>query len=658
VRTKVTLVLVFLNVALFFYIFKFERHWRTEATTLEARRRVLGPEAADIRHLEVTAPGVSYSLVRTREAWFLTRPLDWPANPHAVSSMVHELQLLEHETSFRVADLAQTSQSLADYGLEQPKMTVAFRSGDPTDGAGGADRPVTRLQVGDTTRDGRRVYILSPDGRRIHVVGRALIERLSLPLEQLRADTLLTIAVFEARSLTVQSTSPNPVQGTSAGVRIRLRRDGARWSFETPIVARASKTAVDLTINDLNRLQAKTFNPPPPATLPSAAPTLRLMLEGTNRYETLFLGEPLAPVGAAAAEAASAGTEYYAQLDGRSALFTVVMPKGLVATLRNAQESLREKRILEFDPQAVTAITLAAPELPGAPLTLQRLEATAGGATETPRWQIVRRGVGDQGPQTVAADGSTVQNLLEQLTLLQADLFKSDAPTGADLEAWGFNRPEREITLTLAGNATPIVLRFGTDASRSVVYARPGTPTDAGSSIYTVTMDVRRALPVAVSDWRDRSLREPLPPDTRFSTLTISEVPSGAEVFATTFDAAGEPTRPASDPAALRELLARLRALRARSFLPAGFADQVSLAGEEFPWRYRLDATLSLPGGGTEPSGTITLLFTDRLGGNRQFAGSKERDAIFELEQPFLDALWKLLYGPRDPGPPTPSAKQ
>jgi len=55
VRTKVTLVLVFLNVALFFFIFKFERSWRTERRRRwEARRHVLGSEAADIRVLSVT----------------------------------------------------------------------------------------------------------------------------------------------------------------------------------------------------------------------------------------------------------------------------------------------------------------------------------------------------------------------------------------------------------------------------------------------------------------------------------------------------------------------------------------------------------------------------------------------------------------------------
>jgi hypothetical protein len=40
-RTKVTLVLLFLNVALFFYLFSFDRTWRTGPSP-EARRRVLG----------------------------------------------------------------------------------------------------------------------------------------------------------------------------------------------------------------------------------------------------------------------------------------------------------------------------------------------------------------------------------------------------------------------------------------------------------------------------------------------------------------------------------------------------------------------------------------------------------------------------------------
>ena len=67
-RTKVTLVLLFLNVALFFFIFKFERDWRTERASLEARRRVLGSETADIRTLTLTnSTGTVYALKRTAD---------------------------------------------------------------------------------------------------------------------------------------------------------------------------------------------------------------------------------------------------------------------------------------------------------------------------------------------------------------------------------------------------------------------------------------------------------------------------------------------------------------------------------------------------------------------------------------------------------------
>ncbi|MCC6878001.1 MAG: DUF4340 domain-containing protein, partial [Sandaracinaceae bacterium] len=130
-RTKVTLFLLFLNVALFFFIFRFEREWRTEQAALESRRRVLGPEAANIQSLEITGPGLAapVRLERRDDAWSLASPLEWPANPHAVLRIANELKFLEHEASFAVADLAANSQSLADYGLEQPQLTVAFRSG-------------------------------------------------------------------------------------------------------------------------------------------------------------------------------------------------------------------------------------------------------------------------------------------------------------------------------------------------------------------------------------------------------------------------------------------------------------------------------------------------------------------------------------------------
>ncbi len=665
-RTKVTLVLIFLNVALFFFIFKFERTWRTEAASLETRRRVLGPEAADIRSLDIThhATNSTFKLVRNRDTWFLTAPLDWPANPHAASSIVQELQLLKNETSFSVSDLALNRQTLADYGLEKPKLSVAFTSGDPV-GSAGAPRPAMRLEIGDTTGDGKRLYVLSPDHQRIHVVNRSLIETLSVPLEQLRAETLLSVRVFEARSLSIQTASADPSRPGATGVRVRIRRDATRWTFETPVIARASKTAVELTINELNALQPKTFEPTPrPAALPSAAPRLRIMIEGNNRHETLFLGDavPSSPAaGASDTAPATAGTsgaakpeEYYAQLDGRDALFTVVIPPALLDSLRMAQESLREKRILDFDPGTVSAITIAAPIQPNqAPITLQRLEAAPGQAREADQaWQIVHRSDGAQSPQTSPGETPAVRRLLERLTLLSAEQFKSDAPTSADLEDWGFNRPLRQVTLAFAGNTPALDLRLGTDSARSTTYARVGTMSEPGASIYTVNSDILTALDLSPDVWRNRAVGEPLPASSRVAALKLTDLTENRALAEITLNAAGDPTAPVRDPKAVAIVVAALRNLRAKDFVAGGFADRVAVANDA-PWRFQLDASITSPGlAGLEQTRTFTLLLSERLGGVVQYAGSKELDSIFSLDQGLIDALWSLAYGGRDPGPP------
>lgn len=645
-RTKVTLVLLFLNVALFFFIFRFERRWRTEDSWKEARRRVLGAEATDIRSLEISSEKTSgektvIALAKRADGWFITKPIEWPANPAAVNRILNDLQLLEHETSFYVRDLAKNGQSLADYGLEKPKLRVSFTTGEP-----GLEntRPPTVLQVGAATKDNRRLYLLSPDGERIHVVNPSIANSLALSFDELRADTVFTIQVFEARSLNLQTAAP-------ASLRIRLRRDGARWSFETPTSARASKNETELAINGLNRLHVKSFiRDNPPASLPTDKPSLRISLEGNNRRETLILGDPVGDP-PATANGVPADREYYAQLDGRSALFTLTLPVELKNTLDNAQVKLREKRLLELDPRAVTAITLAAPNQP--PLTLQRLE-TGEQPGDTADWQIVLRGDAAQGPQTLRADRTAVSRLLEQLSMLAATRFQSDAPRDADLEAWGFNRPEREISITLRGaqsDTPPLGLQIGVDNQRDRnAYARL-TPNSI--SIYGVDPKILEQTPVEPRAWRDRLLRV-LAAGARITALKLTDLSDQKILLDATIDASGQVVTEKPAPPTVQTILTQLRSLRAKAFVLDRFVDKVTVAGAERDWRYRLDATVTLTGGAGEQTSTTSLLLTERVGGDRQLAGSAEFNAVFEIEQPFLDALWPLTEGPRDPGAPPP----
>jgi hypothetical protein len=653
-RTKVTLVLLFLNVALFFVIFQFERSWRTESVAREVRKRVLGAEAADIRSLDVESavPGGSFSLERRADEWFLTKPISWRANPNAVSRIVSDLEFLEHDASFSVPAVVKNGQSLADYGLAPPRLTVTFTSGG-RDTTGGT--PVTtRLRIGEATKVGRRLYLLSPDGARIHVVGRELADDLSVPLEQLRAETVLTIPVYEARALNVQTTPPS-------GVRVIVQRDGARWSFYTPIAARASKDAIELAISNLGSLRVKSFLAPN-APVP---PALQLQVEivGNTRYETLFIGAQ------APGQAGPDAHPYYAQLEDsskpmdRSPWFIVDIPdrepkspdeaKSLLVSLRDAQESLRDRHVLDVDPSLVTMIALKAPNQPD--LTLQRLDpdtARAAPASEA-RWQILIPGDGSQGPTTLPADRGAVQRLLDRFVLLSAEQFVSDAPQESDLDNWGFNRPQLTIAITqqpsaqpaspAAPPASPLTLEIGRSTKRDDPYAYAMLAN--ARSVYAVDPQILKDTPVAPREWRDRLVAS-LPGPARVTGLEIDDLRENKPVVR--WDASS-----GAAPAAVRVVLDGMRQMRAARFVGDGFADKVTVAGEERPWRYRLQATVALPGAGaSEQTGTRTILIAERSGGAEQIAGSEEFGTVFVLEQPMIDALWTLIYGSRDPGLP------
>ncbi len=650
-RTKVTLVLLFLNVVLFFYVFYYERPLRTQLAALEARRAVLPPEVASMGAFTRTTPAgdVLSAEKRADGAWWLTRPYEWPANPNAVSRIHNELQFLRNETKFKVADLATTGQTLADYGLDQPSLTFSFTAAGRT----------FDLRLGDDTKAGNRLYLLSPDGAYVHVVNRGLADSLGLTLADLRSPAIFTIPVFEVRSLGAQT----------ATLKTRLRRDATRWSFETPINARAKKAAVEVAVNALNTLQARQFFDPRDPALERAAldqPTLRVTLEGNARRETLLIGGPApAPPDAAPEEAGT--VEYrFARFEDKDIVFSTALPTQpyhLLDTLRSAQEKLRDAQVLEFDPRNISSLILAAPGRTD--LTLQRLESAGGAATQAAdSWQLVLRGADGQAPSTRPADTAAVDDLLDKLQALAAERYLTDAPSAADIESSGFNRPEREITLNLATTArttdpSALKLLLGTSPERrDAAFAK----LDNSPSIYQVTPEILRDTALEPLRYRQRLLRE-LPTGARVTGLKLSTLPGDELVFdlhvppdaSLTPGVIAQGKLPEAHKPPMTALLAQVRSLGAKRFIAESFnPERADHEGAPQPWAFRLDVTLVLVGGdGAAQPSTSTLFLTRRLGGGTQLAGTTEFGGVtFEITQELLDAVFTLTYADRGP-PPT-----
>ncbi|MDF9827279.1 hypothetical protein M2103_001989 [Ereboglobus sp. PH5-5] len=643
-RTKITIVLLLLNAALFYYIFYVRQHdiGDRETTT------ILGSEASNIQAITIEdpdQPGSAIHLVRQGDNWTISSPVEWPANPFAVRPIIADLQRLYSITSFTVQDLVKSGQTLDEYGLEKPKRILTFT---PASLPGLPVNPVT-LKIGAPTQAGNRLYILSPDGQRVHIVMRSLAESLNVRLDTLRADTLFTIDVFEARSLNIEP---------AAGSRVRFRRDNERWALEAPIQARASKTGTEITINDLRGLRVDRFldtaDTAAPARDSLALPALRVTVEGNNRSETLLIGDRLekAPSAASGGEDTEPAAEYYAQLDGRKAYFIVRIPDILVKTLRDAQQDLRDRHILDFNRANVTSITIAAAQQ--TEVVLQRLEAT--GNPESAPWQIIRRT--DHGPQITPADHDAVVRLLDSLAGLrvlqdgtEGKGFVNDAPSDAEKENYGFTmRPAREITLNFAA-APALTLQVGSGASTVAetagnTYARVTNQ----NYIYRVSPDILDELPANPLAYRDRVIRE-LPAGAQITALKLTDLARRVVVMDAAF-----PLEPGTvGREAIESLSAQLRTLRAKRFTSDDFANTIYVAGEERSWAYQLEMTITLSGGAAARTDTDSLFVAARSGGTTQYIGSPQYRVIFEAEQSLIDALHTITYGPRDPGPPEPS---
>ena len=663
-RTKVTLVLIFLNVAVFFFIFYLKEK---DIHAPVDHSSILGPEVANIQAIEVTG-GSRPSPIRIEkhgEAWTITKPEVWPANQFAVNTIVNELEQLHSDASFPVKDLAKNGQSLADYGLDKPPLTVTLTAG----GSDGIPAKSVIIQIGDTAKVGNRLYILSPDRERVHVVHRSLAESLLVTLDDLRSNIVFSVPVFEVRSLNLQAGAP-------AGSKVRIARGDSRWMFETPITARANKSATDIAISRLNALRIQAFTEPRSAEALHLTPeemTLRITLEGNSRRETLIIGArvpdqptpvPSLTAGLKSAETSpEAGDLYYAKMEDKTATFTVSLPASLLENLRNAQETLRDRQILDVDPSSVSSVTLTSSGQPE--LTLQRLESSSKIPLSS-AWQLVQRS-DEHSPQTLPADREIVDQLIQHLCQLSAEKFEADAPIDAKLEYYGFRRPARHIRISLAPpagspagtTASSVVLELGIGEDRHV-YAKLDSP----NYVYRVSDDILQQTPIDPLAYRERLLRD-LPAGAKITAVKLTELATDKVLLDVSFPlpesgtAAAKATVPPLTPAvrsALEGIVKELRTLRAKKFVRDQFTKTVLVAGEERPWKYQLTTTLSLVGGNGNQTVTSILLLSDREGGNTQFVGAPDPDfnVVFEAEQSLVDSLFAITYGPHDPGPTTP----
>ena len=617
-RFKFTVFLLALNVIAFGLIAYLNHQAKQVEPSTGGLSRQIGRELIDADRIELHGRGIETPRILERKGstWHLIEPMQWSANYFAINRILNQLQFLEEEASFSVDEIEKTGQSLADYGLENPLLKIVIAEGDEN----------ISLSIGTLTEIGNNVYFLGPDKREIFVVNRQVIDSLLVDLNDLRAREIFDIPVFEVDALGLQIRSGNTADGSS--LKVRLARNNGTWIFEAPLAAEADPALVDNTVNTLTAAKVRRFietEQADPIVQGLETPFMQITIYGNKRRQTLIVGN-LDPDSQGA-------PQYFAKLEDNPAIFTVLARP--FDALREAQEALRERNFMNFDSSILSAINISEN---GRKIRLQKLE------TGENDWQVLESRGGNE-IQPYRADPAIMDRLIKDLSSLRAKGFAADAPSTSDIDSYGFNNPRRIVTLSFSeGDPLTLMLAYP-ENNRGALYAK----TNLADFIFKVERSATlRMIPLNTPYYRNRIL-DMLPAAARISALKLTNLQNDEAIFNYTpgqenisWDNLIEELD-TDHGEQIRILLGAIRKFEVKSYLLDSYAEAYPVDTEKsLPWLFQLSATIQLPGDETDRTETREYVFTDRLSGTVQVAGSKQYNTIFEIPQPLLDALYEL----------------
>jgi len=618
-RFKFTVFLLVLNVITFGLILSLNKKAEQLSAQTGGLSGMIGRGVIEADRIELNGNGLDAPRILEHDgsSWSITQPMQWSANYFAVNRILNQLQFLEEEASFSLAEIEQTGQSLADYGLEEPWLQLKISNHDES----------IELSVGTVTEIGNNFYLLGPNGKDIFVVNEQVIQSLLVDLGDLRNREIFDIPVFEIDALSLEISTPEAAVGNS-NFRVRIARTNTGWIFEAPLSAEADATQVANTINTLTAakvVEFKELETSDPILQGLENPAMRVTLHGNKRRQTLLIGNKVPT-----SDAKEAPT-YFARIEDNPTVFTIAAEP--FDKLREAEEALRERSFMSIDPKALTSIELSEGDLQ---IRLQKLETGNS-------WQVVESNV-DTNIQPRHADPGIIAKLIDDLKNLRASGFAVDSPTPTDFDRLGFNVPRRTIKLSLGDDTTTLLIAHP-ENENEMLYAR----SDKAEYIYTVNRRATlKAIPLNAAYYRKRTL-EKLPQAAKIKSLQLQNLLTGQVIFSYSLEDEDRIWLKAliDLPKAHREatlsLLEAIRHFRVKTYLIDEYTDAYPLDSETTrPWVFRLSAELLLPGDETDRSETRTYVFTHRFSGSIQVGASEKHNAIFEIPQETIDALYVL----------------
>jgi len=586
----------------------------------------------DVSRVEVDRPDGQAPLVVERRPeghWQITRPVDAPADPRLVETLVANLKALRKDP-----DSGTIEGDPAPYGLDKPAATVRLY------GKAG-DAPLATLDVGSALKDRLHVRPGGPSGSGtgIEVVDLRLLGALLLPPVKWRDESLFRVPSFKVKGLKIAQADPARVTD--------LVREERHWALAAPVKAPADDDKAEGLVAELSALRVadgadgfvadgvKDLSP-----YGLDAPTLTLTLtpfDGNGAPQTLLLGKDV-PGKGGQVFATRSGSGNVVRLDAKTLREAMPGPNGL-----------RSQKVLDFASERINRLRV---DTPGHVFDLER---TAAG------WVLL-------GSINGPADSAPVQTLLMRLGGLKSSEFLEPAavpdpkldPPRFRVRGWqaDASTPARSPSAGAGDHPVPAAdprfeLAIGRhDLLKRTVYGM--VPGD--TSILALPDDLLKDLPLTAFAFRDRTAVALNPAS--ISSMTLERGAYDVTVNAPgPKDAAGHwrvvaPLQVPADDGAVTALVTMLSQLRAESWESDAVGDGKAFGlvapAARLKWATVADAGLSTtpppsaarPGSTPAATGQGALRVGRMKPGTKSFFANVEGDGrVFLIGPGYVPAL-------------------
>jgi hypothetical protein len=440
----------------------------------EQQDKVFTLAREDLDLIKIQTERSSIILVKDQESgrWMMTAPAESDVDTGEVESFIASaLDTVQNRTLGTKQELAD---SLADFGLVEPKLTVVLGSGDTSE----------VLSLGNAVPSGDEVYATRKGDDQVFLVDGFVMEDLNKDSTLLRDKTLVAFSPDDIVSLSV--TRDNKT------VTVKRQADDS-WMITEPMQYPADADQIIDILDFVADGGAVGFAPEgaDPAEYGLDRPAITLLLVNRDGATSrLFIGN------------AAGNDDYWAMREGRPSIFLVSTKVRNKLTV--SADFIMNKSLLLDTASDVTAI-----EVTGAdgPISMKR---------DGRGWKIAT-------PEATAADRNAVNALLSNLREMRlSDIVKNPA---GDLALYGLDRPTYTVTLVAGkGDAKHSSLLKLARSAGDTSYGYLST--SMGDFVFSIPTESIESFNPTFDTLKDRSLLS-FDPD----EITKITVVSGGETY-------------------------------------------------------------------------------------------------------------------------------